>query len=178
MRKSIIFLTTLMLACGLAGCSGPPTLKEFKSEAGGFSVMAPAPLQEASQEVKTPGGKVELHLFSTQQDDTGFYVGFCDYDPQLATPDKAEKMLDGARDGAVSSAKGKLVSEAKIDLSGHPGRELVIEASPGGGPPTIIKGRLFMVKNRLYQVTVVTPRGKARDKIVDDYLRSFKLLNK
>jgi hypothetical protein len=176
MRKISIFLLSLMLAGCLASCSAPPTIKEFKSEAGRFSVMTPAPLQEAVQPVETQGGKIDLHLFSAQQDDIAYFVAYCDYAPELARPDNAEKMLDGARDGAVGNSHGKLTSETNISLAGHPGREVVITAASEDRPPVTIKGRLFMVQNRLYQITVVAPRSQAGDKAVDDFLQSFKLL--
>lgn len=175
-RKTSIFLITLLLACCLASCSAPPTIQEFKSETGGFSVMTPAPLQEAVQPVETQSSKIDLHLFSAQQDDIAYFVAYCDYAPDLARPDNAEKMLDGARDGAVGNTHGKLISETAITLAGHPGREVVIEARGEDRPPVTIKGRLFMVQNRLYQITVVAPRSRAGDKAMDDFLQSFKLL--
>lgn len=175
MRKISIFLITLMLAGCLASCSAPPA-KEFKSEAGGFSVMTPAPLEESVQPVETQGSKIDLHLFSGQQDEIAYFVAYCDYAPDLARPDNAEKMLDGARDGAVGNTHGKLTSETAITLAGHPGREVVIEARGEDRPPATIKGRLFMVQNRLYQVTVVAPRARSGDQAVDDFLQSFKLL--
>jgi hypothetical protein len=176
MRKFSIFLITLMLACCLASCSAPPAPKEFQSETGGFSVMSPAPLEESVQPVETQSSKIDLHLFSAQQDDIAYFVAYCDYSPELARPDNAEKMLDGARDGAVGNTHGKLSLETAITLTGHPGREVVIEARGEDQPPVIIKGRLFMVKSRLYQITVVAPRSRAGDKAVDDFLQSFKLL--
>ncbi len=176
MRKTSIFLITLMLVCCLASCSAPPTIKEFKSEAGRFAVMTPAPLQEAVQPVETQDSKLDLHLFSAQQDDIAYFVAYCDYAPELARPDNAEKMLDGARDGAVGNTHGKLTSETNITLAGHPGREVVIEARGEDQPPVTIKGRLCMVQNRLYQVTVVAPRARAGDKAINDFLQSFKLL--
>lgn len=176
MRKLVLPIITLMLAFFLASCSAPPTSKEFKSEAGRFELMTPVELQESVQPVETQGGKLDLHLFTGQLDDIAYIVGYCDYAPELAKPDNAEAMLDGARNGAVGNSHGKLVSEANISLAGYPGRELVIEAAAEDRPPMTIKGRLFMVKNRLYQVTVVAPRGKAGDKVIDDFLQSFKLL--
>ncbi|MFI5332000.1 MAG: hypothetical protein ACHQ2F_13355 [Desulfobaccales bacterium] len=176
MRKNTLFLITLMLAGCLASCSAPPSIKEFKSETGGFAVMSPAPLQESVQPLETKGSKIDLHLFSAQQDEIAYFVAYCEYAPDLAKPDNAEKMLDGARDGSVSNTQGKLTSETKITLAGHPGREVVVEARGEDRPAVTIKGRLFMVKNRLYQVTVVAPRARAGDKAVDDFLQSFKLL--
>ncbi len=176
MRKPVKLIIFLLLACCLAACSGSPPPKEFKSAAGRFSVMTPAPLQEEAKTLDTEAGKVELHIFAGQLDDIAYVIGYSDYSPETGPPGYAEKMLDGARNGAVGNTHGKLVSEAPISLSGYPGRELVIEAWAEDRPPAVIKGRLYMAKNRLYQVTVVTPRGKAGDKVVDDFLQSFKLL--
>jgi hypothetical protein len=176
MRKSILLLITLMLACCLASCSAPPAPKEFKSEAGRFTVMTPAPLQESVQPVETQTGNIDLHLFTGQQDEIAYVVGYCDYSPEVAKPHNAEAMLDGACDGAVSNTKGKLIAEDNITLDGHPGREVVIQIAHEDQPPMIIKGHFFMVQTRLYQVTVVAPRSRANDKAVGDFLQSFKLL--
>ncbi len=174
MRKSFLLLMALLLVLWLAGCTAKP--QEFKSEAGGFSVMTPTPLQEEAKTLETEAGKIDLHLFAGQLDDIAYVIGYSDYPPEAAPPGYAEKMLDGARNGSVGNTQGRLVSETNITLAGYPGRELVIETRGEDSPPTIIKGRLFMVKNRLYQVTAVAPRGKAGDKVIDDFLQSFKLL--
>jgi hypothetical protein len=177
MRKPVLFIITLMLAGCLASCSGSPTPKEFKSATGRFAVMTPAPLQEEAKALETEAGKIDLHLFAGQLDDIAYVIAYSDYPPEAAPPGYAEKMLDGARNGAVGNTNGgKLVSETNISLTGYPGRELVIAAQAEDRPPMTIKGRIFMVKNRLYQVTVVAPRGKAGDKVIDDFLQSFKLL--
>ena len=174
MKRLMIPSISLLLAVWLAACSAAP--KEFKSETGGFSVMTPVALQKTTQEVETSqGGKLDLHLFYGQDGDLGYFVSYCDYDPQVAKPSLAENMLDGARDGAVSNVNGKLVSETNITLGDHPGREVIIEARAEDRPPAIIKSRMFMVKNRLYQVTTVASRGRAGDKALDDFLQSFKL---
>lgn len=173
-RKSVILALSLLLAFLPAACTSQP--QEFKSEAGRFKVTAPAALQETTQAVEAQSGKLDLRLFYTQQDDIGYFVSYCDYPPEVVQKADPEKMLDGARDGAVSNAKGKLLQETKITLAGHPGREMLIEAISEMGSASIIKERLFMVKNRLYQVVVVAPRSKVGDKEVDAFLQSFKLL--
>ena len=176
MRKSVALSILLILACCLASCSGPPTLKEFKSASGRFLVMTPVTFEESTNNLKTEAGEIKLYLFAGQLDDIAYVIGYSDYSSESAPPDYAEKMLNGARNGAVGNTQGQLMSETQITLSGYPGRELVIETRGEDRPPAIIKGRMFMVKNRLYQVTVVAPRGKAGDKIIDDFLQSFKLL--
>ena len=176
MRKSVIPSILLLLAFCLAGCSPAP--KEFKSEAGGFSVMSPVALMESSQELETEAGKLDLHLFAGQLDDVGYFVSYTDYAPEIVQKGDPEKMLDGSRDGAVSNVHGKLVSETRITLAGHPGRELLIDAKPGDAPPGTIKERIFMVKNRLYQVVVVAPKRRDIATEADGFLQSFKLLGK
>jgi hypothetical protein len=177
-RKLVILLITLMAAFCLASCSAAPTLKEFKSEPGRFSVMTPALLEETAQPVETQGGKLDLHLFAGRWDDIGYFVSYCDYPPELAQPDRLEKMLDGARDGAVGSAQGRLVSEGRITLEGHPGRELVIETGAQAAPAARLQGHLFMVQNRLYQIMVVVPRAEKVPREAEQFLQSFKLLPK
>jgi hypothetical protein len=174
MKKAVLLAISLLLALCLTGCSAKP--QEFKSEAGRFSIMTPVALQEEAKSLETEAGKINLHLFAAQLDDIAYVIAYSDYSPEAAPPGYAEKMLDGARNGTVGNTRGKLVSETNISLSGYPGRELVIEVRGEDQPPTTFKGRLFMVKNRLYQVTVVAPRGKAGDKLVDEFLQSFKLL--
>jgi len=177
MRKPALAFVALLLAGGLAACSPSPAPKEFKSEAGRFAVLTSAPLREESKTLETEAGKTELHLFTGQLNDLALVIGYSDYPPEAAPPGYAEKMLDGARKGLVGNTKGRLVSETNISLSGYPGRELVIEVWNEDRPPATFKGRLFMVKNRLYQVMVVAPRGKAGDQVIDDFLQSFKLLD-
>ena len=174
MRKPVLLLITLLLTIWLAGCTTKP--QEFKSEAGRFAVMTPVTLEKSTNNLKTEAGPIDLHLFAGQLDDIAYVVAYSDYPPEKAPADYAEKMLDGARNGSVGNTQGQLVSETKISLTDYPGRELVIETRGEDRPPSIVKGRMFMVKNRLYQITVVAPRGKAGDKIIDDFLQSFKLL--
>jgi hypothetical protein len=173
-KKPVLILILLLLAVWLPGCAAKP--QEFKSAAGRFAVTAPKTLQESTQDLELQAGKIALHLFSTQQDNIGYFVSYCDYPPETMAHGDLEKMLDGSRDGALSKTKGKLVSETKISLEGNPGRELVMETADESGRRAIIKGRLFMVKNRLYQVMVVAPRSQAGDKEVDQFLQSFKLV--
>jgi hypothetical protein len=174
MKKSALLLISLLLAVWLSGCTPKP--QEFKSVAGRFAVTAPKTLQESTQDVELQAGKITLYLFSTQQDNIGYFVSYCDYPPETMAHGDPETMLDGSRDGALSNAKGKLLSETKITLEGNPGREVVMETADESGRRATIKGRLFMVKNRLYQVMVVAPRSQAGDKEVDQFIQSFKLL--
>lgn len=99
-------------------------------------------------------------------------VAYFDY-PNTVVQDRTPDMiLDGARDGAVANAQGKLLRELIISLDGHEGRELHIETA--GGKATI-KARIFIVGRRLYQEMVLTPKEETFSTNVNKFLDSFTL---
>ncbi len=178
MRKSLILLIPLLLAFCLSACSQAPQPRELKSAAGRFMVMAPTPLEEMVRPIESQGDRIELHLFSGQLGDTGYFVSYCDYPQGLIQPDKIEKMLEASRDGSVANVGGRLIREGKITLMGNPGLEEVIETGGQAGPETRwLKGRLYIVGNRLYQIMVVTPKDQKSRPEAEAFLQSFKLLD-
>ena len=54
----------------------------------------------------------------------GCAVAYADYPAQLINSTDPQKILDGARNGAVTNVKGRLVSETSIDFHGLPAREV------------------------------------------------------
>ena len=98
MRKSIIILIPLLFALCLPACNQAPQPRELISAAGRFSVITPVTLAEKVQPLETQGDQIELHIFSGQLGDTGYFVSYWDYPPGLVQPDKLEKMLDASRD--------------------------------------------------------------------------------
>ncbi|MEW6207271.1 MAG: hypothetical protein AB1631_02825 [Acidobacteriota bacterium] len=86
--------------------------------------------------------------------------------------------LDSGREQAIASEKGRLLSEKNISLNGYTGREMVVELSEG-----ILKTRMYVTRQRLYQIIVVMPKPRAstgekirfEESIADKFLDSFKL---
>ncbi len=177
MRQRVVILISLLLAFSLAACNRAPQPRELKSEAGRFSVMTPTPLEEMVRPLETQGDKIDLHIFSGQLGDTGYFVSYWDYPPGLVQPDRLEEMLDGSRDGSVAQVSGRLIREGKLTLMGHPGRELLIETGSQTGPEARrLQGRLFIVGNRMYQIMVVAPKDQKSRPEPGAFLQSLKLL--
>ncbi|MDW8365330.1 MAG: hypothetical protein RMK49_05760 [Abditibacteriales bacterium] len=148
--------------------------KEFRSPAGRFSVRLPGAPKEDKQAIDTAAGKIDMFLFTYEvSNDVAYLIIYSDYPEDLIVNADKTKMLDGARDGAVKNVKGTLRSEKNISLSGWLGREIVIDTPDD--PASTIKSRMYLVKNRLYQVMAVMPKGKETSKDVDKFLDSFKL---
>ena len=65
-----------------------------------------------------------------------------------------------------------MVSETKTSINNHPGRILKIEVPK---PAMVAQVKIFLVKNRLYQVVAVSAKGHKKPKTVKKFLDSFKL---
>lgn len=155
----------------------PKVAREFRSEAGNFSVQTPYTLKETSQLVDTDVGKIEFHMFVGERGNESIMVGYSDYPVELMQTSNAERVLDGSRDGVVGNTKGELASEIQISLDGYPGRELTININIENVQAMVMRCRFFLVQNRLYQVVALVPKGKGNDKYIDDFLQSFTLLD-
>jgi hypothetical protein len=156
----------------LAGCQWLKW-KEFTSPEGRFSVRMPGTPTDQAQKINSPVGTIELHVFVVEQSGAQYLVAYNDYPEAMVRSGDPEKVLDGARNGVVANVRGKLVSEVKITLQQFPGREVRVMIPDGA---QIMQTRLYFVKNRLYQVGVVTPEADASSKDNLKFLDSFKLL--
>lgn len=68
--------------------------------------------------------------------------------------------------------QGRIVAEQSFTLNGYPGKEFVFETATGSG-----KLRAFVVNNRTYTLAAIG-QGNFDEKLVDGFLRSFKLTGK
>jgi hypothetical protein len=159
---------SLPLLLGSAQPEIPEGWISVVSKEGRFTAAMPAAPSEKKQQVKTATGQLGVVMLVAEgRDSTVFVISYADY-PEAELKGSVHKRLDHARDGAVASARGTLRSEKAIDLKGHPGRDIVIEKNG----ETAVRARIFLVKNRLYQVMVLgaPPAGD-----VASFLASFGL---
>ena len=80
-------------------------------------------------------------------------------------------MFDGGRDRLIASEKGKLITQSTITLAEYPGRAITVEMPDG----LIVTARLYLVKNRFYQLLAETKRTKEDAEKIASFLDSFKL---
>src|SRR5947209_4890228 len=128
MRRVILIAAFVLLAS--SGCARSP--QEFKSNAGGFSVMTPVALTEHVQIQPIPGaGAIEMHNFTGETPYRGYVVVYNDYPILVSVSMKVmdpQKILDGAAQRSLTAYKNaKLLHNSKVSLEGHPGREFVCD---------------------------------------------------
>jgi hypothetical protein len=151
-------------------------LTQYKSPDNSFSVMLPKKVDKQNQTINTQLGPINAYMFNAKLKYQEFTIAYSEYPDSFVKVTDPKTLLDGSRDGAVRNIQGQLLSETLIDIDGNPGRELRIE----GPQKMVLKSRMYLVKNRLYQIMVVSKPDHAFDKKIDEVFNSFKItgLNK
>jgi hypothetical protein len=144
--------------------------KEFNSQECRCSAQFPGTPQPKTQGMQTKVGTLEARMFMLEVPGAFYAMAYVDYPKDALAKKAPDELLDGARDGAVGNVKGKLTTETKVSMSGYPGRELRIDA-PGD---LALVARIYLVKERLYQILVVMPKSKESDAEAKKFLDSFK----
>jgi hypothetical protein len=85
---------------------------------------------------------------------------------------KDRDILEAFPEGAAQGVNGKLVSSKETKLGDYPGREFEVELLGG---KAILRGRVFLVDQRLYQVMAIAPADVADSPSIERFLDSFRL---
>ncbi len=147
----------------------------FTSEAGRFTVQAPAGLEFAgiTQEVEAAGG-LRLTIFMGLGEANSVYnLMYFDYPPEwLGGQNASQVLLRGARDGWLTEIDGKLIEEHAVFQAKYAGTEGLAEAE-NNGRPVKIKYRIYLVENRCYQLSVWIPKDGTFTAAMETFLQSF-----
>ncbi len=135
-----------------AATSAAKPLETYTNTELGFAVDAPRTPKRARASAPSEAGQLELQTFDFAPPGTqgGLIVSV---NPM---PADREIDLDGARDGAIRSMAGKLVSTEDVELDGHPGRVFRFRV-----PAQKIAGyvRFYERDHMLYQVLLAHLEG-------------------
>jgi hypothetical protein len=164
----------LLLVLSLPSGAAQSEWKQFTPKDGSFVVLFPGSPMEYKKTIKGSDGPVDVLLFEVlvPPGDGKFLVGYSEFPEASIKPGTEDKRLDNARDGAVANSKGTLLRQKILLLDSYPGRELDIKIDA----KTMVKVRLYAVKNRLYQLVVFGNDELIHSKEAEKFLTSFKLL--
>jgi hypothetical protein len=152
----------------------PPGWQVYQSKSGGYTVWFPGTPTEGLTEVPSGTGKREVHqaILNDVQSGLYFLVNHADFKDKVF-PD-AEQALDAARDGAKEKAKAPLLSEQRITLGPHPGRELRFALPLAKG--LLLRMRIYLVGQRNYQLLIAGPEKAVEGPSAETFFRSFRLV--
>lgn len=152
--------------------------KQFVSKDGKFTVSIPGqPIEEVQSFTlpKSPNMIINAHMYTLDQlKEKGviYMFSYSDYPQENVSNTDPETLLNGARDGAVIKSKGTLLFEKPIAKGRLKGRELKVKIEEN----MIIRGRIYIFKNRLYQTMAISKDDKKSFRSIKRYLDSFNLI--
>ncbi len=174
MTSRWLFGVGIVLLLPFAVRAGDGDLEKVTSKEGKFTVLLPKNTETQTSSVSTAVGEIQLVMVSATLREGWYAAAYADYPAEAVKGANPGKLLDGARDGAVSKVNGKLMKETKITLgqAKHPGRELLIRAQDG---KIYARVRMYLVDNRLYQVIVAGSETEVKSKSANSVFDSFGL---
>jgi hypothetical protein len=170
---------SLLLVCAaaalLAACGG--SWQEVAPPEGGFSVMMHATPRFEKSDIETPMGTITGHWYAVEVSESVFGVGYSDYPQQVVANVAPKWMFTTVRESWVKRINGKLVGEGeeiRLDRL-HPGMDFSARGELRGYE-VLLRGQLYLVGNRLYQVIVFGRRETLPRGDIHRFLASFKLV--
>lgn len=180
MRKKINPSETILLLSAIclilfSGCekkSPPKTSTAFRPPGGNFSINMPGTPVESSHITRTENGNILYSSYNLDAGDAWYGVQYSEY-PQGHMDDRSpDEMLRGAIRACEMGFEAKLTGKTEILLGEYPGQEVTFKQSGG---LIVIKSRLFLVRDRLYQVTARVANTEKGLKQAQEYLDSFQV---
>jgi len=151
--------------------------QSVKSFEGNFKAMLPGEPDYSASQVDTKVGQINLHSFAVEANggSVAYFVFYSDYPEGTEEDTDPKVLLESARDGVIGDDDSRQTREEKIDIAGHPGLEFDF-VQGNGANQTYGYWRLYMVKNRLYQIGIISIGEPAIDFKVKAIYNSFNLL--
>ncbi|MEO0897924.1 MAG: PsbP-related protein [Bacteroidota bacterium] len=156
---------------------------QYKSEEFGYSISFPGEPEAMDQKVPSAIGELTLNIQYFAETNEGaenfMYMTNCTTYPDgalnLSDSTGKKDFFDGAVNGATTNVNGELISQKKIMLDGHEGREMMVEIQEG---TVVVLARLYLVGNRMYMLQTMTQKGNENNKITKEFMDSFKFIKK
>lgn len=154
--------------------------KEFAPSGGGFSILFPATPQASTRVFKVNGIPLDRYFFELKGD-SNYSVSYLDFPLAGRAREDADNILNVMAENAVASSGAQLVSQSGYSLLAYVGRTIKAKTVDSG----ILRFRLLLVGQRLYQIAVTTPgeqgtadgARKVYEKTANKFLDSFKLIS-
>ncbi len=165
-----------LLCCGWAlAFQQTADWAKLDSVEGRFSVSMPTKPEAGTRDVDTAVGKLPLYTFNSANNVAQVIVSYADYPTEPSDAAQYEKVLDGVRDGLLRGLEADLISETRVILKSHPGRELRAKRM-FGDVEIVFTWKIYLVGRRLYQMGAATTTADAEAPDVQKFFNSFQLM--
>jgi hypothetical protein len=174
LMKKAITISLAVLTLLYWSCSREEEWLAFNSHEGGFIIEAPGILNEQGASMETMIGPVKFTAHVLEHDKVLYMVGYSDWPDSIIEQKPGGELLDFAIEGAIANLKGTVTRKTAITLGKYAGRELMVDQVTMNQEHTI---RVYLVGNRMYQLSVVIPKRDEFKRRRVRFLDGFKLLD-
>jgi|688.fasta_scaffold22766_9 hypothetical protein len=183
-KKYLILNISIVAICIMliSSCKGDLSKKvggvfqsKYESKEGKFKIKFPKEPKVSSEKYPSAVGEISVNTFMHEETPNNiFTVVYADYPAGIlkGSDNSAQKVLNGAKDGALKSFGNCVVDSQKdIEVNGHPG--ILFKAHSDNN--AFIIYQLILVDDRLYQVNIYNEKEYAKQDIADKFINSFEI---
>jgi hypothetical protein len=147
----------------------------------GYQVDFPKKPTEQSQDIDSEVGKVKLNMYiydasEVSGEDNLVYMSNCTQHPAIDANalDSAQlaEFYERTIGGVANGVSGKLLTQKKIMLDNHEGREITVGYEENKNTITM---RLFVIDNKIYMLQAIAKTEKSPNQSATRFFDSFKL---
>jgi len=173
----VLGFAVLIGGCKMPSEKPPEKLEEFTSKEWKFKVKFPGKPEVKQQKAGTKQVQVQITMFMKTFDDESYMIGVADFPMQHEpSPIETQIALEASRDGAIANVKGTLESSKSVLLQGrYQGMEIIAKLPPDGPPDGQLRGRIYIVGKRQYQILVVGTATTIKNARANEFLESFQV---
>lgn len=146
--------------------------KEYSSTEGKFSILLPGTPTTGRRHAGEDSPDSVTYVVNVQLGQQAWSVAYFDEPSEPTNVEAIKKLFDRTRKYRERSEYHHLVSEKDYEVSGYPARDLKIRFDYD--KKRIELTRIILVKQRVYEVTLVTFAGSTDTEDVRRYFDSFK----
>jgi len=148
---------------------------KFYSKDGRFKISFAVEPKTQSQMIDTEAGKIEMFTFMYEKSATEAYmVAYADYPSELIKKSKTKDLIAGAKNGVLKNLNSKVTEEKAIKLGNYEGLQF---KAKGVENEFYLAYKMYLVKNRLYQIAILRDGGSPTEESIKSFLNSFELVN-
>jgi len=167
-RQALLLLAVLCLA---PAARAQTPWQPFQSPVDGFSILFPG---KPEQSQKDFGKGAIFHQFLVDSGDTAFLVLYTQYAPGTFVGKDPALILDKSKEGLIAGLKVSVRVDRSFDFALNSARELVIDDEHGSTQVY----RIYVVRDRLYQVICGGPKGFEKTPEAQRFQDSFQLVTR
>ncbi len=150
-------------------------VRPYVSEEGGFSIVFPDSPQVKKELINSEHGPIKLTQLLYEKEKTKAWIAsFSDYPPPLVELGNSSQLLVGIQNQILDVLGTKASHQQKITLA-KKYQGLAFEAYSSKQKMDILY-RIYLVKNRVYQLGMYSSVGKFSAQDSSDFMGSFRLI--